>query len=153
MLSTPARIIFTIGILLGISISALELAKFYAEQLEYQPFVKISSILLILLIVYALYWGLKEIKNRFLKGNIKFTRAFIYGCGISFVAFMVVFFYLILHYHYIDVEGLQRINEKNTTLQPLTNILPASLYFSFSVFLYGIFLNLFVSMYVYKNRE
>jgi Zn finger protein HypA/HybF involved in hydrogenase expression len=68
-------------------------------------------------------------------------------------AFIIVFLCLLLHYTYIDVEGLQRINEKNVTLQPLTNVFPASLFFSFSVFLYGIFLNLFASMYVYRKKE
>ncbi|MCL1850780.1 MAG: DUF4199 domain-containing protein [Bacteroidetes bacterium] len=153
MLSTPPRIIVITGTLLGLSISVLELAKFYAVRLAYQPFLKIASILLIILIVYALYWGLKEIRDRFYEGTIKFSKAFLYGAGISFVAFIIVFLYLILHYSYIDIDGLQRINEKNAALSPLMHIVPASLIFSFSVFLYGIFLNLFVSMYVYRDRR
>jgi hypothetical protein len=102
--------------------------------------------------VYALYWGIKEIRDRFYEGNINFAKAFLYGAGISFVSFVVVCLYLIVHYSYIDVEGLQRMNEQNATLMPLTNVVTASLIFSFSVLLYGIFLNLFVSMYVYRNK-
>jgi NO-binding membrane sensor protein with MHYT domain len=147
-MSSPLRILLVTGTLLGLSVSALEFAKFYAEQFEYQPFIKIASILLIILIVYALYWGLKEIRDRFYEGTIKFSKAFLYGAGISFMAFLIVFLYLIIHYSYIDIEGLQRINERNAALTPLTHVLPASLIFSFSVFLYGIFLNLFVLMYV-----
>jgi hypothetical protein len=152
MLSSPSRIIFVTGAFLGFSISFLEFVKFYALQFEYQHYLKIASILFIILIIYALYWGLKEIRDRFLEGNIKFSKAFLYGTGISFVAFVIVFLYLIIHYHYIDVDGLQRISEKDLSVQPLLHVVPASFFFSFSVFLYGIFLNLFVSMYVYRNK-
>jgi hypothetical protein len=151
-MSSPIRILFVIGSLLGLAISALEFVKFYALQMEYQPFNNIASILLIILIVYAIYWGVKEIRDRFYEGNIKFSKAFLFGTGISFIAFIVVFLYLILHYTYIDVEGLQRISENNNMITPLTNVVTASLIFSFSVLLYGIFLNLFVSMYVYRKK-
>ena len=151
-MSSPIRILFVIGSLLGLAISALEFVKFYALQMEYQPFNKIASILLIILIVYAIYWGVKEIRDRFYEGNIKFSKAFLYGVGISFIAFIIVFLYLILHYTYIDVEGLQRISEQNATLVPLKNVVTASLIFSLSVLLYGIFLNMFVSMYVYRKK-
>jgi len=147
------RILFLTGVLLGIAISALELVKMFAVQMEYQPFNNIASILLIILIVCALYWGIKEIRDKCYEGSIKFAKAFLDGSVISFVAFLVVFLYLIIHYSYIDVEGLQRINEKNETLPPLTNVIAASFIFSFSVLLYGIFLNLFVSMYVYRKNE
>ena len=152
MLSSPIRITFVTGILLGLAISFLEFVKFYAELLEYEPFHKIASIVLIILIVYVLYWGIKEIRDRFYEGNIKFSKAFFYGVGISFVSFTFVFLYLILHYKYIDVAGLQKINERNAAFPPLMNVTMASLFFSFSVFLYGIFLNLFVSMYVYRRK-
>jgi hypothetical protein len=148
MFTTPTRIILTIGTLLGLSVSALEFAKFFAVQLEYQPFLKIASILLIILIIYALYWGLKEIRDRFYEGVLKFSKAFLYGVGISFVAFLVVFLYLIIHYSYIDVDGLQRISESNATLTPLTHVVSAAFIFSFSVLLYGGFLGLFVAMYI-----
>ena len=152
-MSKPIYIVFTIGALLGLAVSVLEFVKYCALQLAYEPFNKIASVLLIILIIYAIYWGVKEVRDRFYEGNIKFSKAFLFGTGIAFVAFVVVFFYLILHYSYIDVDGLQRISENNDTLAPLTNVVTASLMFSFSVFLYGILLNLFVAMYVYRSKS
>ena len=147
------RILLITGFLLGLAISALEFVKMYAIQLEYASFLKIASILLILLIICALYWGIKEIRDRCYQENIKFSKAFFFGSCIAFIAFLVVFLYLILHYSYIDVDGLQRINETNKALPALTHVVSASLFFSFSVLLYGMFLNLFVSMYVYRNKK
>jgi hypothetical protein len=144
------KIIFISGTLLGLTISALEFAKMYALQLDYAAFIQIAAILLIILITYALYRGIKEICDRFYDGSIKFSKAFLYGAAISFIAFFVVFLYLILHYSYIDIDGLQRFNENNNT--QLTSVFAASLFFSFSVLLYGIFINLFVSMYVQRSK-
>jgi uncharacterized membrane protein len=149
------RIILISGLLLGIAISALEFVKMYAETIEYPAFHKISSIMFIILIIVALYWGLKEIRERCFEDNnkFKFSQAFFYGCGISFVAFIVVCLYLNLHYNYIDMEGLQRISEKNSNLPTLTNVVSASLMFAFIDLLYAIFFNLFVAMYVYRKQE
>jgi uncharacterized membrane protein len=149
------RITLITGALLGITISALEFVKMYAERLDYTSFFKISSIMFIILIIVALYWGIKEIKARCYDDDkvFKFSKAFFYGCGISFIAFVVIFLYLNLHYTYIDVEGLQRISEKNSALPALTNVVSASLMFAFIDLLYTIFFNLFVAMYVVRGKR
>ena len=147
------RIVFISGTLLGLAVAALEFVKKYAIEMDYKPFSQISSILLIIFIVYVLYRGIKEIRDRIYDGGIKFSKAFLFGAEISFVAFLIVFLYLILHYNYIDVEALQRFNERNATLPPLPTSIALSFFSSFSVLLYGIFLNLFVSMYVYRKKQ
>ena len=154
------KIILIVGAFLGIAISGLEFVKMYAEKLDYTPFLKISSIMFIILIVVALYWGLKEIRTRCYDDPVmpetqqsafKFSKAFFYGCCISFVTFIVIFLYMILHYSYIDVDGLQRISANNSALPPLKNVISASLMFAFIDLLYAIFFNLFVAMYVYRK--
>jgi hypothetical protein len=148
------RIILISGLLLGLAISALELVKMYAEKLDYSPFLKISSIMFIILTVVALYWGLKEIRERGDENSsFKFSIAFFYGCRISFVAFAVIFLYLIFHYSYLDVDGLQRISENNSALPALTNVVSASLMFALIDLLYTVFFNLFVAAYVYRKQR
>jgi fumarate reductase subunit D len=146
------RIILITGLLLGIAISALEFVKMLAEQLDYGNFLQIASVFFIILIIVALYWGVKEIRERCYDDTkvFKFSKAFFYGCAISIVASLIVFVYLILHYSYIDVEGLQRISEKNSTLPALTNVVSASLMFALIDLLYAIFFNLFVAIYVVR---
>ena len=149
------RIIFITGLLLGIAISGLEFVKMFAEQLDYANFLKIASMMFIILIIVALYWGLKEIRERCYNETkiFKFSKAFFYGSCISFLAFIVIFLYLILHYSYIDMDGLQRISENNSTLPPLTNVVSASLMFAFIDLLYAIFFNLFVAIYVHRKPQ
>jgi ABC-type Fe3+ transport system permease subunit len=149
------RIILITGFLLGIAISALEFVKMFAEQLDYDHFLKIAALFFLILIIAALYWGLKEIKERCYEENqiLKFSKAFFYGCCISLVAFIAIFIYLIIHYSYIDVEGLQRISEKNSALPSLTNVASASLMFALIDLLYAIFLNLFVAIYITSNKR
>ena len=147
------KIIFISGTLLGLAVSALEFVKMCAEQLEYTAFFKIASPLFIILTICALYWGLKEIRTECYQNSLKFSKAFLYGCGISFVAFFIVFLYFLLHYSYIDVDGLQRISSNSSALPALTNIFSASLMLAFYDLLYGIFFTLFVAMYVYKRKE
>jgi uncharacterized membrane protein len=91
---------------------------------------------------------LKEIRDRFYDGTLKFSKTFLYGTGISFIAFLIVFLYLIIHYSYIDVDGLQRISERNGSYPPLTHVVSASFMFALIDLLYAIFFNLFVAMYV-----
>ena len=103
------------GAFLGAALAACELVKMTARDINYDAGAVFSILLLIVIIVF-LYAGIKEYRDDVTDGYIRFPKAFGVGAATVAVAFVVVFAYMLLHYQYIDKNGLERLNQQNVEL-------------------------------------
>ena len=100
------------GAFLGAALAACELVKMAARDINYDAGAVFSILLLIVIIVF-LYAGLKEYRDEVTDGYIRFPKAFGAGAAVIVVSFVVVFAYMMVHYQYIDKNGLERLNTQN----------------------------------------
>ena len=100
------------GGLLGAALAACELVKMAARDINYDAGAVFSILLLIVIIVF-LYAGIKEYRDDLCEGYIRFPKAFGAGAVTVLVAFVVAFAYMLIHYQYIDKNGLARLNTQN----------------------------------------
>ena len=100
------------GALLGAALAVCELVKMAARDINYDAGAVFSILLLIVIIVF-LYAGIKEYRDEVLDGFIRFPKGFGAGAAIIAVSFVVVFAYMMVHYQYIDKNGLERLNTQN----------------------------------------
>jgi len=103
------------GALLGVALAACELVKMAARDINYDADA-VFSILLLIVIILFVYAGIKEYRDDLTDGYIRFPKAFGVGALTVVVAFVVVFVYMLIHYQYIDKNGLERLNQQNTEL-------------------------------------
>ena len=103
------------GAFLGAALAACELVKMAARDINYDAGAVFSILLLIVIIVF-LYAGIKEYRDELCDGYIRFPKAFGVGAATVAVAFVVVFAYMLIHYKFIDKEGLQQLNQRNVEL-------------------------------------
>lgn len=103
------------GAFLGAALAACELVKMLARDINYDAGA-VFSILLLIVIILFLYAGIKEYRDEVADGYIRFPKAFGVGALTTVVAFVVVFAYMLIHYQYIDKNGLDRLNQQNTEL-------------------------------------
>lgn len=100
------------GALLGAGLSLIKLLGFFAEKLEY-PFGPVSDLLMVVAIVACLYLAIRDVRDKLQDGLIKFSRAFLIGAGVVVIGYIVLSFYMFLHFGVIDKEGIAKINQKN----------------------------------------
>ncbi|MBO4645149.1 MAG: DUF4199 domain-containing protein [Bacteroidales bacterium] len=100
------------GALLGAGLSLIKLLSFCGEKVSYN-FGPVSDLLMVVLCVLLIYMGIREIRDRYQDGVIRFTRAFAIGTGIVAVAYLVVSLYMMLHFNVIQPDGVDQINTKN----------------------------------------
>ena len=103
------------GAFLGAALAVCELVKMAARDINYDAGAVFSILLLIVIIVF-LYAGIKEYRDEVLDGYIRFPKAFGAGAAVIVVSFVVVFAYMLIHYKFIDKEGLQQLNQRNVEL-------------------------------------
>lgn len=103
------------GVFLGAALAACELVKMVARDINYDAGA-VFSILLLIVIILFLYASIKEFRDDVSDGFIRFPKAFGVGALTTVVAFAVVFAYMLLHYQYIDKNGLEQLNQKNVEL-------------------------------------
>lgn len=106
------KVILKWGALLGAGLSLIKLLSFLSLNIDY-PFEPVADLLMVIGFVAALYMGIKEQRDVYQDGLIKYTKAFALGIGITLVAFVVVSIYMVINYNYIDRGGIERINKQN----------------------------------------
>ena len=106
------KIIFKWGALLGAGLSLIKLLGFFALNIDY-PFEPISDLLMVIAFVACLYMGIKELRDDYQDGLIKYTRAFVTGFWITLLAYLIMVAFLIIDYQFIDKDGVARINQQN----------------------------------------
>ena len=102
-----SKIITTLkwGALLGAGLSLIKLLTYFGESIDYE-FGPVVEFAVVACIVFLLYLGIKEVRDKLQDGIISFPKAFVVGIGIVFVAALVAFGYHLIHYNYIDPKGI-----------------------------------------------
>lgn len=100
------------GALLGAGLSLIKLLGYCAEKLEY-AFGPVSDLLMVAVIVLCIYMAVKQVRDNLQDGLIKFSRAFLMGCGVVFLGYIILSLYMMLHFNVIDREGVAKINTKS----------------------------------------
>lgn len=103
------------GALLAITLSACEVVKMFARQIEYEAGAVFSLLLLIILILFG-YAATKEYRDTALDGFIRFPKAFATAATTMLIAAVLFFGYMLAHYQFIDKDGLNRINQRNVEI-------------------------------------
>jgi hypothetical protein len=103
------------GLLLGVSLSVIQLARKFSDGFDFYSFGPILDLINVLIFVVCIYLGIKEIKELFYENIISFSKAFIKGAAIVIVAFFIVFIYLNLHYGVFFKDQIQVVNVKRMT--------------------------------------
>ncbi len=97
------------GVFLGVALALFELVKMAARNIEYGN-AKMLDIALIIAYILLLYGGIKEFKDNYPK-RLSFSKAFAGCLLISLVGSAVFFCYSIVHYSFIEKDGLARKHE------------------------------------------
>ena len=104
------------GALLGAGLSLIKLLTYFGESIDYE-FGPVVEFAVVACIVFLLYLGIKEVRDKLQDGIISFPKAFVVGIGIVFVAAIVAFGDYLIHYNYIDPKGIDKVNDKNFGLR------------------------------------
>lgn len=104
------------GALLGAGLSLIKLLTYFGESIDYE-FGPVVEFAVVVCIIFLLYLGIKEMRDKLQDGIITFPRAFVSGIGIVFVAAIIAFGYYLIHYNYIDPKGIDKVNDKNFELR------------------------------------
>ncbi len=97
------------GAFLGGALALFELVKMAARNIEYGN-AKVLDIALIIAYILLLYGGIKEFKETYPK-RLSFSKAFAGCLFISLVGSAVFFCYSLVHYTFIEKDGLVRKHE------------------------------------------
>lgn len=100
------------GALLGVTLAGCEVVKMMARNINYDAGAIFSILLLIVLILF-LYGAAKEYRDDMQEGYIRFPKAFGVGAVTIVVTFILMFAYMLIHYQFIDKNGIEQINAKN----------------------------------------
>lgn len=103
------------GALLGGIISIIEIVKNHALQIDINAYNSVINLSLILLVVWILYLGIKEIRDHYSEGVISYAKAFGIGFSIILVSFLIVTIVLTILFS-TQPKYLQNINAKNEKL-------------------------------------
>ena len=105
------------GALLGAGLSLIKLVTYFAGTLDAEyPFGPISDLLMVAAFVFAIYMAIKEIRDKQQDGVIRFAPAFGYGVLVVVIAYAVMVCYLLVHYSYIEKDGVEKNNRRNMEL-------------------------------------
>lgn len=97
------------GVFLGGALALFELVKMAARNIEYGN-AKMLDIALIIAYILLLYGGIKEFKEKYPQ-RLSFAKAFAGCLFISVVGSAVFFCYSLVHYTFIEKDGLVRKHE------------------------------------------
>lgn len=97
------------GVFLGGALALFELVKMAARNIDYGN-AKMLDIALIIAYILLLYGGIKEFKEKYPK-RLSFSKAFAGCLLISLVGSAVFFCYSLVHYSFIEKDGLVRKHE------------------------------------------
>lgn len=115
MRKTKFHIILKWGALLGAGLSLIRLLHFLGRDIDYN-FGPIFDILMVVTFVAALYFGIKEYREKCMDGIIRFPKSFIVGTGIVMISYVVMVFYMFVHYSVIEKDGIAKNNAKNVEM-------------------------------------
>ncbi|MBP1673578.1 MAG: hypothetical protein H6Q25_1393 [Bacteroidetes bacterium] len=105
-------IILKWGLILGVGLSIIQMARKFADGFDFYSFGPILDLINVLIFIVLIYAGTKEIKETIYDGIISFTKAFIKGVAIVVTAFIIVFIYLNLHYGVFFKDQMAFVNNK-----------------------------------------
>lgn len=97
---------------MAVTLAACEVVKMVARQIEYEASAFFNILLLIVLIIF-IFAAIKEYRDDMREGFIRFPKAFAAGAATIGIAFFLFFAYMLVHYQFIDKDGLDRINQNN----------------------------------------
>ncbi len=97
------------GLFLGGALALFELVKMAARNIEYGN-AKMLDIALIIAYILLLYGGIKEFKEKYPQ-RLSFSKAFAGCLLISLVGSAIFFCYSLVHYTFIEKDGLARKHE------------------------------------------
>lgn len=103
------------GLFLGAVVSAIEIVKNYAQNIDITSFSSVISIAILVITVLILYGGIKEVREKVEGEVISYPKAFGVGIGIVFVAFVVVLLALTTLFS-VHPKFLQNVNSRNQEL-------------------------------------
>lgn len=113
MKSNKFIIILKWGALLGAGLSVINLLDYCMQQVSSYPFHYIRELLQVLVIVGCLYMGIRDLRDKFFDGLIKFTKAFGIGCCIVFIGYIILALYMMLQIGGIEKDGVNQRNLNN----------------------------------------
>ncbi len=94
------------GVILGIMLAALELLKMFARKVDYSAS-QLLDLAMIIGFILVLHFGVKEFKEAYTQ-RLSFAKAFRSCLVISLIGAILLFGYDMLHYSFIEKDGLQQ---------------------------------------------
>ena len=94
------------GIIAGIMLIGIELLKMFARKVDYAAS-QILDLAMIIGFIMVLYQGVKEFKESYPE-RLSFAKAFLSCIVISVIGAVILFGYDVLHYSFIEKDGLQK---------------------------------------------
>lgn len=111
--NTKFIIILKWGALLGAGLSVINLLDFFMQVSSTYHFGPVRELLQVLVIVACLYMGIRDLRDKFFDGLIKFTKAFGIGCCIVFIGYIILALYMMLQIGAIEKNGVNQRNLNN----------------------------------------
>ncbi len=131
-INTPFQINLLAGFILGQVLFGWYHIKLLTIQ--YEVYERAADIMMLIIIIMGQYWAIKWIKEKFFDNFISFRKAFLHGLVISIFSFL-----------FISIDFLVKLHLVDHVQEPS---IMGVFYLSFSVLLYSVFLNIFVSMFL-----
>lgn len=97
------------GVILGVCLAILELVKMAARNIQYGN-TQVLDLAMIIGYVLVLYAAVKEFKEYY-PGRLSFSKAFLATLIVSFCGSAILFAYDMVHYAFIEKDGLQKKHE------------------------------------------
>lgn len=94
------------GVILGIMLAGLELLKMFARKVDYSAS-QLLDLAMIVGFILVLHLGVKEFKETYTE-RLSFAKAYLSCLVISVIGAIVLFGYDMLHYTFIEKDGLQQ---------------------------------------------
>jgi len=103
------------GALLGAGLSLVKLLTHLTTPIDY-PFAPIADLLMVALFIFTIYMAIREIRDKVQEGIIRFAPAFGYGIIVVLTAYIIMVGYLLVHYNYIETDGVDKNNQRNINI-------------------------------------
>ena len=94
------------GVILGFMLIGIELLKMFARKVDYSAS-QLLDLAMIIGFILVLHFGVKEFKENYTE-RLSFAKAFRSCIILSVIGAIILFGYDILHYTYIEKDGLQQ---------------------------------------------
>ena len=94
------------GLILGLMLAALELLKMFARKVDYSAS-QLLDLAMIIGFILVLHLGVKEFKETYTE-RLSFAKAYLSCLVISVIGAILLFGYDMLHYTFIEKDGLQQ---------------------------------------------